>query len=123
MAFHILDEVEKVVLAIAIPSKRRLKTSATVSEVLANNEEDEQIIEISGCQTWTSLRTGYNIPGVNKISGNNGVLQILLQNEITPESINRQCYSQNIILYHIYQLWKKPGNPFPEITDENKPVL
>ncbi|HRN48257.1 MAG TPA: ABC transporter ATP-binding protein [Niabella sp.] len=123
MASHILDEVEKVCSHVAILQKGVLKTSGTVSEVLANNEEDEQIIEISAANLDQLRELVTTFPGVNKISGNNGVLQIYCKNEITPESINRQCYSQNIILSHLSVRRKNLETRFLEITDENKPVL
>jgi len=123
MASHILDEVEKVCSHVAILQKGVLKISGTVSEVLANNEENEQIIEISAANLNQLSELVTTFSGVYKISRNNGILQIYCKKEITPESINRQCYSQNIILSHLSVRRKNLETRFLEITDENKPVL
>jgi ABC-type multidrug transport system ATPase subunit len=123
MASHILDEVEKVCSHVAILQKGVLKISGTVNEVLTNNEENGQIIEISAANLDQLSEMITTLPGVHKISGSNGILQIYCKNEITPELINQHCYFQNIILSHLSVRRKNLETRFLEITDENNPVL
>lgn len=113
MASHLLDEVEKVCTHVAILKLGEVITSGAVDDVLI----DEDIIEIAS-STSDKLKSIINgMPGLTQIKEDGIMLNLYFKKgEANPESINKYCFDNGIILEHLNIRKKRLEAKFFELT-------
>lgn len=112
MASHILDEVEKVCSHVAIIKKGQLLASGEVGAILSNDRQ----VDI-GTENLPRLRELLaNIPGINRISEKNKLLQLQVNPELTAASLNKLAFDNGLIINHLVMKPKSLETEFLEIT-------
>jgi ABC-2 type transport system ATP-binding protein len=97
LASHILNEVEKICSHVAILKKGQLLASGPVKELLAEDE----IIEVA-CADNTLLQeklTGSKL--VKEIETENGLLVLILNDNVKPADINAFAFSNKLVITHM----------------------
>ncbi len=119
MASHILDEVEKVCTHVAIIQQGVLKTVGSVQEVL-NTSPTTQVqtieIEIASEQNATLLQELTAYPGVHAARDNGNYIILTCATTVDAAALNAHCYSQGIVLSHLFVKKKSLESRFLEIT-------
>ncbi len=119
MASHILDEVEKVCTHVAIIQKGVLKTVGSVADLMntaAANNAQGLLIEISAGDNEALKGILQNLPGVEAVEDVDGGLQLICDEKITGEIINRFCFDNGIVLHKLNVIKKSLETRFLEIT-------
>lgn len=112
MASHLLDEVEKVCTHVAILKRGDLLLSGDVKQAL----QSEDVLEVSAANTEqlrTVLQAGNLIKDI-AVAGD--VVQIVLQEGVQPEDINRFCFEKGISLNLLHLRKKSLEAKFMELT-------
>ena len=119
MASHILDEVEKVCTHVAIIQKGVLKTVGSVADLMntaAANNAQGLLIQISAGDNETLKGILKKLPGVETVAVVDGGLQLVCDEKITGEIINRFCFDNGIVLNKLNVIKKSLETRFLEIT-------
>lgn len=119
MASHILDEVEKVCTHVAIIQKGVLKTVGSVADLMntaAANNAQGLLIQISAGDNETLKGILQNLPGVETVADVDGGLQLVCDEKVTGEIINRFCFDNGIVLHNLNVIKKSLETRFLEIT-------
>jgi ABC-2 type transport system ATP-binding protein len=119
MASHILDEVEKVCSHVAIIQKGVLKTVGSVAEVLNTagaQVEGGIMIELSATDNQQLKNVLKKMPVLAEISETDNGLEIICPENITPETVNRFCFDNGIVLNKLNVKRKSLETRFLEIT-------
>lgn len=121
MASHLLDEVEKVCTHVAILKSGDLLTAGKVDEVLSN----EDIVEISAINIDGLYALIQQMFPQQRITREGYSLFVYFtSNGVDTEAINRQCFSNNIVLNKLVLKKKSLENIFLEmITNPKTPKL
>jgi len=116
MASHLLDEVEKVCTHVAVLLKGTLVTHGHVNEILIN----EDIVELSGCNTDQLLSILQNFPGSSAVRKNEHYVEMMFPSgEATLDHINQHCFEKGIVLNHLRLRRKSLEAKFFELTKGN----
>lgn len=97
IASHLLDEVEKVCTHTAVLRFGKLLFCGTVDELTGN----EGVIEIGTDQLAETKSFLEKLPGVDHVKEENGLLLVLLDEQISPSQINKTLTQQGIYAHHI----------------------
>ena len=119
MASHILDEVEKVCTHVAIIQKGVLKTVGSVADLMntaATNNAQGLLIQISAGDNEALKGILQKLPGVEAVEAVDGGLQLICDEKITGEIINRFCFDNGIVLHKLNVIKKSLETRFLEIT-------
>ncbi|MDL2256979.1 ATP-binding cassette domain-containing protein [Bacteroidales bacterium OttesenSCG-928-I14] len=118
MASHLLDEVEKVCSHVAILKSGNLLASGKNDEILVN----EDIIEIGAAdieKLYICVQQKY--PSLKIVKNIDTISVHLSDNEISAESINKDCFSEGIVLNKLILRKKSLESMFLElISNPNK---
>ena len=101
MASHILDEVEKVCTHVAIIQKGVLKTVGSVSEVMdmgTGTAATKLLIELSAADNAQLKNILQQMTGIDSVAIEENELQIICDEAITPEKINKFCFEKGVVL-------------------------
>ena len=114
MASHLLDEVEKVCTHVAILKKGTLLTTGDVEEVLI----DDDLVEIGAIDLGALQAVMQNYaPGI-RIQQEKQLLQIILpKGSAKLDEINSYCFSNGVILNHLFFKKKRLEAKFFELTN------
>ncbi|MET0392873.1 MAG: ABC transporter ATP-binding protein [Chitinophagaceae bacterium] len=116
MASHILDEVERVCTHVAIIQKGVLKTSGTVSDVLAHSSDTSVVIELAAADTNALTQALQQLDTVTGIKQLDNGVQITCSDTVTPDWINRYCFEKGVVLSYLQMKRKTLETRFLEIT-------
>lgn len=116
MASHILDEVEKVCSHVAIIQKGVLKTAGTVKDILAITSDATQIVEVACDQMAELQKIIEQMPGVNKATLKEGMLELVVDETIDASEINRYCFEKGIVLNLLLVRKQSLESSFLQIT-------
>jgi len=118
MASHILDEVEKVCTHVAIIQKGVMKTYGSVQEVLhpSGVQANKVLIEIGAADTEKLRNVLQGMQGVESVTDAEQDLQILCDESVTAEQVNKYCFEQGVILNKLQVKRKSLETRFLEIT-------
>lgn len=114
MASHLLDEVEKVCTHVAILRKGDLITSGQVNEILSN----EDMVEV-GAKTGDKLMEILkNMPHQTRVTNDGGMIKIFFPvGTANLEYINNYCFTNGIVLNHLFLKKKSLEARFFELTN------
>ena len=114
MASHLLDEVEKVCTHVAILKKGELVATGNVNEILAN----EDIVELGAADMDKLKLSLKKLNGYTSMGEQNNLVQLFYPiGTISLESINRHCFSDDIVLNHLQLKKKSLESKFFELTN------
>ncbi|RYE24477.1 MAG: ATP-binding cassette domain-containing protein, partial [Sphingobacteriales bacterium] len=113
MASHLLDEVEKVCTHVAILKRGDLLLSGAINNVLNNDD----VIEVNAANEEELLQLLSAMPGVKKVSKAGDGLQLVAEENVSPERINEYCMQNGIILTHLLMRKKSLETKFMELTN------
>ena len=119
MASHILDEVEKVCTHVAIIQKGVLKTVGSVSEVMdmgTGTAATKLLIELSAADNAQLKNILQQMTGIDSVAIEENELQIICDEAITPEKINKFCFEKGVVLNKLNLKRKSLETRFLEIT-------
>jgi ABC-type multidrug transport system ATPase subunit len=113
MASHLLDEVEKVCTHVAILKKGDLLLHGSVNESL----HSEDVVEVAAHNSDGLLQLLTAMPGIKKAAKVNGMVQLVVEDNITPEQVNQYCIQNGITLSHLLLKKKSLETKFMELTN------
>lgn len=114
LASHILSEVEKICMHVAILKKGELLADGPVKELLAEDE----IIELS-CNNNEALRAKLKNSGlVKELETENGLLVLTLNEKVTPSEINAFAFEQNLVIHHLLSRKRSLESQFLELVKD-----
>lgn len=116
MASHILDEVEKVCTHVAIIQKGVLKTTGSVSDVLATSAANKVIIEVAAEDLVLLKSALQEMSGISDIRLLDNELQLTCDETMSAMKINQYCFTKGIILSRLNVKRKSLETRFLEIT-------
>jgi ABC-2 type transport system ATP-binding protein len=119
MASHILDEVEKVCTHVAIIQRGVLKSVGSVAELMhAGNIENGSgvVIEVSAADNSALKTLLGQLNGVLSVTELDKELQLVCNDTVTGESINKACFEKGIVLNKLNVKRKTLEARFLEIT-------
>jgi len=120
MASHILDEVEKVCTHVAIIQKGVLKTTGTVQELLSGSTVTTSThtveIEIAAANLQMLEAALLKFSGIQFVQKSESGFLIECAEEIKPDSINKFCFEQGVVLSQLNVKRKSLEKRFLEIT-------
>ncbi len=113
IASHLLDEIEKVCTHVAILKRGELLLTGDVNEVLISEDQ----IEVAAGNMEALLVALHAMPGINKLSRKETVLQLACAAGIGPYQVNEYCVGKGIILTHLNLRKKSLETKFMELTN------
>ena len=119
MASHILDEVEKVCTHVAIIQKGVLKTVGSVSEVMdmgTGAVATKLLIELSAADNAQLKNILQQMNGIDSVTIEENELQVICDEAVTPEKINKFCFEKGVVLNKLNLKRKSLETRFLEIT-------
>ena len=119
MASHILDEVEKVCTHVAIIQKGFLKTVGSVSEVMdtkTGTTAAKLLIELSAADNEQLKNILQQMTGIDSVTIEENEIQIICDEAVTPEKINKFCFDKGVVLNKLNLKRKSLETRFLEIT-------
>ena len=119
MASHILDEVEKVCTHVAIIQKGVLKTVGSVSEVMdmgTSAVATKLLIELSAADNVQLKNILQQMNGIDSVTIEENELQVICDEAVTPEKINKFCFEKGVVLNKLNLKRKSLETRFLEIT-------
>ena len=119
MASHILDEVEKVCTHVAIIQKGVLKTVGSVSEVMdmgTGAVATKLLIELSAADNVQLKNILQQMNGIDSVTIEENELQVICDEAVTPEKINKFCFEKGVVLNKLNLKRKSLETRFLEIT-------
>lgn len=114
MASHLLDEVEKVCTHVAILKKGDLLVTGSVSDVM--HSEDQ--IEVKAADLPGLKLILQQMPGITRITENNGYLHLAFDMQVQPAGVNEYCTARGIVLSHLLLKKKSLESKFIELTHD-----
>ena len=119
MASHILDEVERVCLNVAIIQKGVLKAVGTVQEVMNATPSDKVVrvdIELSAENLAALENLLRQMPGILEVNNNGTAITVHAEETVTTSGINTYCFEKGIVLSQLNLKRKSLETRFLEIT-------
>ena len=119
MASHILDEVEKVCTHVAIIQKGVLKSVGSVADLMntGNTAKGAKVvIDISAANNQELKNMLSSIAGVQSFAEVDNELQLVCDENMTGETINKFCFDKGIVLNKLQVKRKSLETRFLEIT-------
>jgi len=120
MASHILDEVEKVCTHVAIIQKGVLKTTGTVQELLSGSAVTTRAhtieIEIAAANLQMLEAALLKFSGIQLVQKSETGFLIECAEEIKPDTLNKFCFEQGVVLSQLNIKRKSLEKRFLEIT-------
>ncbi len=118
MASHILDEVEKVCTHVAIIQKGVMRTFGSVQDVLhpSDIQVNTILMEVAATGLGQLKDLLRQLDGVEHITQTENGLEILCQDTLSPEAVNKFCFERGIILNRLNVKRKTLETRFLEIT-------
>lgn len=119
MASHILDEVEKVCTHVAIIQKGVLKTVSSVAALMeqsAGNAGSGVLIDISSADIAKLKSIIRQLNGITAVTETDNELQLVCDESVTGEMVNRFCFENGMVLNKINVKRKTLETRFLEIT-------
>lgn len=116
MASHILDEVEKICSHVAIIKKGKLLATGTVGSILS----DSLTVELASFDKEKLQAFLNNIKEIDKITLNENVYSIEIQEGFNAENLNKMAFENGINLHHFVIRKKRLEEEFLAITQNSK---
>jgi ABC-2 type transport system ATP-binding protein len=116
MASHILDEVEKVCTHVGILQKGDIKAIGSVKEILSSSSNNKIIIEVASENNHELQLILTNLPGIEEVSQKDGFLELITNEQITPQNINKYCFEKGIVLNKLNLKRRTLESTFLELT-------
>jgi ABC-type multidrug transport system ATPase subunit len=116
MASHILDEVEKVCTHVAILQKGDIKAIGSVKEILSSSSNNKIIIEVSSENNHELQLILTNMPGVEEVYLQDGFLELIANEQVTSQNVNKYCFEKGIVLNKLNLKRRTLESTFLELT-------
>ena len=117
MASHILDEVEKVCTHVAILQKGDIKAIGSVKDILSSSSSGNKIIiEVASENNHELQLILTNMQGVEEVNLHDGILELMVNDQVTPQNINKYCFEKGIVLNKLNLKRRTLESTFLELT-------
>ena len=114
LASHILNEVEKICIHVAILKKGELLASGPVKELLT----EEEIIEVSCVDNLKLKQLLDGATLVREVEEENGLLVLTLAEGVLPADINAFAFSNQLVIHHMLSRKRSLESQFLELVKE-----
>lgn len=116
LASHLLDEVEKVCSHVVVLNKGKMLYAGSVNQL--NNSYG--ILQLNADNQELLVHTLQTMPYFSSIEINQNLVEVQMNQEVSPSEINRQLFEKGITLTHLVKRKESLEHQFFQLIQQNK---